>query len=65
MYKETKGSVGGRSVVADVKLTGCSLELESELGQEKAHPTTEELCAKSGSDEEGTGYSDREDLLIG
>ena len=37
---------------ADVELSGCSSELESELGQEKAQPVTKESGMKSASDEE-------------
>ena len=38
----------GSELEADVELSGCSSELEKELGQEKAQPTTEESCTKSG-----------------
>ena len=51
---------------ADMELSGTSSQ--SELGQEKVQPTTEESGMKSGSyrkgsDGEGTDGSDRDDLL--
>ena len=36
----------GSELKADVELSGTSSESESELGQEKAQPTTEELGTK-------------------
>ena len=41
-----------------MELSGCSLESESELGQEKVQPTMEESGTKSGSNEEGIDTSD-------
>ena len=47
----------GSELEAEVELSGCSSESESELGQEKAQPTTKELCTKSGLDEEAISMS--------
>ena len=61
-YQDTTAAILaglGSELEADVELSGCSLELESELGQEKAQPTTEELGTKSGLDEEGIDASDK------
>ena len=48
----------GSELEADVELSGCSLESESELGQEKVQPIMEESGTKSGSNEEGRDASD-------
>ena len=48
----------GSELEADVELSGCSLESESELGQEKVQPIMEESGTKSGSNEEGIDASD-------
>ena len=48
----------GFELQADVELSGCSSELELELGQENAQPTTEESGTKSGSDEESIDSTD-------
>ena len=56
----------GSELEADVEMSGCSLESESELGQweAKPKPTTQEFCTKSdASGEDGTDGLDREDLL--
>ena len=41
-------------------MSGCSLESESELGQEKVQPTMEESGIKSVLGEQGTDASDKE-----